>query len=91
MGRSVNLPHMVEMRSLLARALCALALLTYAGQPAADTGTVEQLSGTQSVKGADGKIRILSRKSVIRSGDTINSEQDSYAQIKNLPTVDVSR
>ena len=82
MGQSVNLPRMAQMRSLLARALCAVALLSYASQAAADTGTVEQLSGTLSVKGADGKIRILSRKSVIRSGDTINTEQDSYAQIK---------
>ncbi len=48
----------------------------------ADTGTVTQLSGTLSVRKADGSVRILSQKSQISSGDTINTEQDSYAQIK---------
>jgi hypothetical protein len=48
----------------------------------ADTGTVTQLSGTLSVRKADGSVRILSQKSQISSGDTVNTEQDSYAQIK---------
>jgi hypothetical protein len=48
----------------------------------ADAGTVSQLSGTLSVQKADGSVRILSQKSEIRSGDTINTQKDSYAQIK---------
>jgi len=48
----------------------------------ANTGTVSQLSGTLSVSKADGSVRILSQKSEIRSGDTINTQKDSYAQIK---------
>jgi len=58
--------------ALAAGSACALA----------STGTVTQISGTLSVKKADGSIRILSQKSEIRSGDTINTERDSYAQIR---------
>jgi hypothetical protein len=66
----------------LAWVACAALLLATTGRVAADAGAIEQLSGTLSVKGADGAVRILSRKSVVRSGDTINTERDSYAQIK---------
>ena len=48
----------------------------------ASNATVTQLSGTLSVKKADGSVRILSQKSQIESGDTVNTERDSYAQIK---------
>lgn len=48
----------------------------------ANTGTVTQLSGTLSVRKADGSVRILSQKSQIESGDTVNTERDSYAQVK---------
>jgi hypothetical protein len=83
MHHSVDSTRHVDVRAFFAWSLCAIALGIYAGQArAAESGTVEQLSGTLSVKGADGKIRILSRKSAIRSGDTINTEHDSYAQIK---------
>lgn len=51
--------------------------LTYA-----NSGSVQQLSGTLSVQKPDGSIRILSQKSEIKSGDTINTQKDSYAQIK---------
>jgi len=43
---------------------------------------VTQLSGTLSVKKSDGTVRILSQKSSVDSGDTLNTERDSYAQIK---------
>jgi ferric-dicitrate binding protein FerR (iron transport regulator) len=83
MYRSVCLTRHREPRAFLAWSVCAIAFAFYAAHAlAADSGTVEQLAGTLSVKGADGKIRILSRNSVIRSGDTINTEHDSYAQIK---------
>ena len=69
-------------RWLAARSVCGVALLLVASIGVADSGAVEQLSGTLSVKGADGKVRILSRKSVIQPGDTLNTERDSYAQVK---------
>ncbi|MDX1374768.1 MAG: FecR domain-containing protein [Burkholderiales bacterium] len=82
MPQSVNRQHQLPTRAFLAWSLCALALALHAGHASGDAGTVEQLAGTLSVKGADGKIRILSRQSVVRQGDTINTERDSYAQIK---------
>jgi len=64
-------------------AIAAAALLAAGPLGAfANSGTVTQLSGTLSVKKPDGSVRILSQKSEIRSGDTINTERDSYAQIK---------
>src|SRR3972149_53678 len=48
----------------------------------ANSGSVSQLSGTLSVRKADGSLRILSQKSEIQSGDTLNTQRDSYAQIK---------
>lgn len=60
----------------------ALAMLCAALPAKANTGTVTQLSGTLSVRKADGSVRILSQKSTIQSGDTLNTERDSYAQIK---------
>jgi hypothetical protein len=66
-------------------ALCAAALTALAGLSgvaSANTGTVTQLSGTLSVKKADGSVRILSQKSQVETGDTLSTELDSYAQIK---------
>jgi len=48
----------------------------------ANSGNVSQLSGTLSVKKPDGSVRILAQKSEIQSGDTLNTQKDSYAQIK---------
>lgn len=45
-------------------------------------GTVQQLSGTISVQKPDGSTRVLSRQSEVRQGDTLNTERDSYAQVK---------
>ena len=61
-------------------ATVAAALL--AGTAYASNGTVSQLSGTLSVKKADGSVRILSQKSEIAAGDTLNTEKDTFAQIK---------
>ena len=82
MSQSVTLAYPVLLRAFLAWWLCAVALALYAGHAMGDAGKIEQLSGTLSVKGADGKLRILSRNSVIRPGDTVNTERDSYAQIQ---------
>ena len=45
-------------------------------------GTITQLAGTLSVKRGDGSVRILSMKSEVIPGDTLETQKDSYAQIK---------
>lgn len=56
--------------------LCpAAALATAAGQ-------VTYLSGVLSAKGSDGKIRVLSPKSDVFSGDLLSTEKKTFAQIK---------
>jgi len=62
---------------LLAAALLALPALAHA-----EDGRISQLSGTLTVTRADGSVRILSRGSEIRQGDTLNTERDSYAQVR---------
>lgn len=57
-------------------------LVVAAGGAAAAAGNVTQLSGTLSVRKADGSVRILSQKSDIAPGDTLNTQRDSFAQIK---------
>lgn len=59
-------------------------LLTFmiAAAQALAAGTVAQLAGTLSVKRADGSVRILSTKSEVLQGDTLQTEKDSYARIK---------
>lgn len=69
---------MTPLRALaLAAVLLALPVLAQAGD-----GKISQLSGTLTVTRADGKVRILSRNSEIRQGDTLATERDSYAQIR---------
>lgn len=53
-----------------------------AGGANANSGNVSQLAGTLTVKKPDGSVRILSQKSQIQSGDMLNTQQDSFAQIK---------
>ena len=72
---------MKSSRRILGLAIGAALALAGAGA-LANSGTVTHLSGTLSVKKADGSVRILSQKSQIESGDTVNTERDSYAQIK---------
>jgi hypothetical protein len=64
------------------KCLAFLALGLLSGASLASTGTVTQLSGTLSVLKADGSMRILSQKSKVVGGDTVNTQKDSYAQIK---------
>jgi hypothetical protein len=68
-------------RNLFSIALAA-ALAATAPAVIAATGSVTQLSGTLSVKKPDGSVRILSRQSEVHNGDTLNTERDSYAQIR---------
>jgi len=62
--------------------LVGAALALASAAVVANNGTVTQLSGTLSVRKADGSVRILSQRSTIESGDTINTERDSYAQVR---------
>ncbi len=79
------------MCGLLARAFILLggllafwggAIAAAPGTVATPPGAVTQLAGTLSVKKPDGSIRILSSKSEVQAGDTLNTQKDSYAQIK---------
>jgi hypothetical protein len=72
---------MKRARKLLPIAIAA-ALAVAAPAALATGGSVAHLSGTLSVKKPDGSIRILSRKSEVHNGDTLNTERDSYAQIR---------
>lgn len=67
---------MKTMRTILAILACLIAGSAFAN------GTIIQLSGTLSVKRADGSTRILSMKSEVIPGDTLETQKDSYAQIK---------
>src|SRR4051812_42302733 len=71
------------MRTARILGLLALGIAAVPGPAfAASAGTVTNLSGTLSVRKADGSVRILSQKSEVQSGDTLNTQTDSYAQIK---------
>ncbi len=67
---------MKAIRTILALLACLIAGSAFAN------GTIIQLSGTLSVKRADGSTRILSMKSEVIPGDTLETQKDSYAQIK---------
>lgn len=75
----------MQMREIvmgLARNLlpAVLALSALSVQGAA--GTVEHLAGTLSVQRADGAVKLLSTKSDVLAGDTLQTEKDSYAQVR---------
>lgn len=79
-SRSRNKGSVMYRTARLALTLAGMAL---AGSNAiASSGTITQLSGTLSVRKADGSVRILSQRSTIESGDTINTERESFAQIR---------
>jgi len=49
---------------------------------AAAQASVQFLSGTLNVQRADGTVQLLSEKSEIKVGDVVNTEKNSFAQIK---------
>jgi hypothetical protein len=49
---------------------------------AATAGQVTHLSGTLSVKSADGTIKLLSVKSDVQEGDLLTTEAETYARVK---------
>ena len=71
----------MKMSKRMTGAVLAGGMAMLAGSVLAN-GTVSQLSGTLSVRKGDGTVRILSQKSEIQPGDTVNTQRDSYAQIK---------
>ena len=66
--------------TLLALALGAT--LAGTGAAIAGDGVVQQLAGTISVQKPDGSMRTLNRQSEVDKGDTVNTEKDSYVQVK---------
>lgn len=70
---------------LIALGLC----LAWGVAMAAPAGEVSNLSGILSVKRADGSSKVLSVKSEIQPGDTLATEQDTYARIKFVDGAEV--
>jgi hypothetical protein len=64
------------------RLRAALALALLAPALAAAQASVQYLSGTLSAVRADGTQRLLSERSQVQVGDTLSTEQGSYAQVK---------
>ena len=53
-------------------------------------GTVTQLSGPMMAKKADGKVKILSLKSEVESGDTLITEKNTYALVKFIDNSEIT-
>lgn len=53
-------------------------------------GTVTQLSGPMMAKKADGKVKILSLKSDVESGDTLMTEKNTYALVKFIDNSEIT-
>ena len=51
-------------------------------QAAGPIGQVTHLSGTLTVKRADGSTKLFATKSEVQEGDTLSTEQETYARIK---------
>lgn len=69
--------------SFLLGALFAAAALPVLAQSApAQVGTVTHLSGVLVAKRADGGTRLLSVKSAVSEGETLSTEQGTYARVK---------
>jgi hypothetical protein len=68
-------------QTFLSMALSA-AIALLCGGAMANTGTVSQLAGVLSVQKADGTVRVLSPKSEISNGDVLNTQRDSFAEIR---------
>lgn len=73
--------------TLSASALKSLLIILIAGFAAGNAfataaGEVSNLSGTLSVKRADGSSKLLSVKSEVQPGDTLSTEAGTYARVK---------
>lgn len=68
--------------AVLKLAFLVAALGFVLGAQAQTAGTVTHLSGTLSVKRADGTSKVLSVKSEVKQGDLLTTERETYARIK---------
>lgn len=90
------IPNMVSRRPIATRPWLAgivlwLALMSTSLQAYAQVaGTVTQLSGAMMAKKADGKVRILSLKSEVDSGDTLITEKNTYALVKFIDNSEIT-
>ena len=64
---------------LLLAAAGTLSSVAYAAGP---VGQVTHLSGTLTAKRADGSTKLFAAKSEVQEGDTLSTEQETYARIK---------
>jgi FecR protein len=62
--------------------LAAGGILSDAACAAGPVGQVTHLSGTLTAKHADGSVKLFSVKSEVQEGDTLSTEQETYARIK---------
>lgn len=53
-------------------------------------GAVVQLNGPLMVRKADGTMRVLSRRSVVESGDTLVTEKNTYAMVKFIDDSEIT-
>ena len=72
---------MKKLVSTLSVMLCA-AVVAVPAQAAGPIGQVTHLSGTLTAKRADGSTKLFSTKSEVQEGDTLSTEQETYARIK---------
>jgi hypothetical protein len=56
---------------------------------AATAGHITHLSGTLSVKRADGTTKLLSIRSEVQEGDTLSTESETYARVKFVDGAEV--
>ena len=63
-------------------AVTSLALMAAGSAFATSAGEISNLSGTLSVKRADGSTKLLAVKSEVQPGDTLATEAGTYARVK---------
>jgi len=62
--------------------VAAAGTLSSVGYAAGPVGQVTHLSGTLTAKRADGSTKLFAPKSEVQEGDTLSTEQETYARIK---------
>jgi hypothetical protein len=75
-------PSLSSLPAVAALLLAVAGALPYAAHAAGPVGQVTHLSGTLTAKRADGSTKLFSTKSEIQEGDTLSTEQETYARIK---------
>lgn len=76
-------------QALLGGIAASLVLLLAGVAHAGTAGQVTHLSGTLSVKKADGTSKLLSIKSEVQEGDLLTTEADTYARVKFVDGAEV--